>query len=64
MAVKNPQFEINVRMNENSSSSAFGKYYPKAVEIRQVLPQGCGEADHLTARSLQAHVGAQLHLWA
>ena len=40
MAVKNPQFEINVRMNENSSSSAFGKYYPKAVEKQTISLRG------------------------
>ena len=40
MAVKNPQFEINVRMNENSSSSAFGKYYHKAVEKQTISLRG------------------------
>jgi len=32
MAVKNPQFEINLRMNSNTSSRQYGQYYPKAVE--------------------------------
>ena len=38
--VKNPQFEINVRMNDNSYSNAYGKYYPKAVEKQTISLRG------------------------
>ena len=31
MAVNNPQFQINVRKNLNLRSTAFGKYFAKAV---------------------------------
>ena len=40
MAVKTPQFEINVRMNDNTYSSAYGKYYPKAVEKETISLRG------------------------
>ena len=40
MAVKNPQFEINIRQNDNSSSNAYGKYYPKAVEKKTISLRG------------------------
>ncbi|MBR2292423.1 MAG: hypothetical protein IJ868_08990 [Prevotella sp.] len=40
MAVKNPQFEINVRMNDNTYSNAYGKYYPKAVEKQTISLRG------------------------
>ena len=38
MAVKNPQFEINIRKNTNANNPGYGKYYPKAVE-KQNAPQ-------------------------
>ena len=40
MAVKNPQFGINLRMNDNTYSSAYGKYYPKAVEKETISLRG------------------------
>ena len=40
MAVKTPQFEINVRMNDNTYSSAYGKYYPKAQEKETISLDG------------------------
>ncbi|SFO53114.1 hypothetical protein [Prevotella sp. tf2-5] len=40
MTVKNPQFEINLRVNENPRSSGFGKYYPKAVEKKTISLRG------------------------
>lgn len=40
MAVKSPQFLINIRKNENSSSAAYGKYYPKAVEKETISLRG------------------------
>lgn len=40
MAVKNPQFGINLRMNENLRSVAYGKYYPKAVEKETISLRG------------------------
>ncbi len=40
MAVNNPQFEINIRKNENQSSTAYGKYYPKAVEKQTISLRG------------------------
>ena len=41
MAVKNPQFEINLRKNDNSAmSAAYGKYYPKAVEKKTISLRG------------------------
>jgi predicted histone-like DNA-binding protein len=40
MAVKNPQFEINIRMNDNSYSSVYGHYYPKAVEKQTISLRG------------------------
>ena len=49
MAVKNPQFEINLRKNDNSAMSAsYGKYYPKAVEKKTISLRGlCNHmADH------------------
>ena len=49
MAVKNPQFEINLRKNDNSAmSAAYGKYYPKAVEKKTISLRGlCNHmADH------------------
>ena len=48
MAVKNPQFEINIRQNTNSSSLGYGKYYPKAVEKATISLRGLCDhmADH------------------
>ena len=40
MAVKNPQFEINIRMNDNTFNSGYGKYYPKAVEKETISLRG------------------------
>jgi nucleoid DNA-binding protein len=40
MAVKSPQFLINIRKNENSSSAAYGKYYLKAVEKETISLRG------------------------
>ena len=40
MQVKNPQFEINIRQNDNSYSQAYGKYYPKAVEKKTISLRG------------------------
>ena len=41
MAVKNPQFEINLRKNDNSAmTGAYGKYYPKAVEKKTISLRG------------------------
>ncbi len=40
MAVKTPQFEINIRKNDNMQSAAYGKYYPKAVEKETITLRG------------------------
>ena len=40
MAVKNPQFEINVRKNTNSNNPGYGKYYPKAKEKQTISLRG------------------------
>ena len=40
MAVNNPQFLINLRKNDNMKSTAYGKYYPKAVEKETVSLRG------------------------
>ena len=40
MAVKNPQFEINIRKNTNSNNAGYGKYYPKAVEKETLSLRG------------------------
>ena len=40
MAVKNPQFEINVRKNTNSNNPGYGKYYPKAKEKKTISQRG------------------------
>ncbi len=40
MAVNNPQFEINIRKNDNMQSAAYGKYYPKAVEKQTISLRG------------------------
>ena len=40
MTVKNPQFEINLRANDNIRSAGYGKYYPKAVEKKTISLRG------------------------
>ena len=40
MAVKNPQFEINVRKNTNTNNPGYGKYYPKAKEKQTISLRG------------------------
>jgi len=40
MPVKSPQFEINIRKNDNALSEAYGKYYPKAVEKQTISLRG------------------------
>ena len=48
MAVKNPQFGINLRKNDNQYNSAYGKYYPKAQEKETISLDGLTRhmADH------------------
>lgn len=48
MAVKNPQFEINVRKNLNQSSDSYGKYYPKVATKETISLRGLTKhmADH------------------
>ena len=43
--VKNPQFEINIRKNDNEHNHAYGKYYPKAVEKQTISLRGL--CDHM-----------------
>ena len=38
--VNTPQFLINIRKNDNSSSAGYGKYYPKAVEKKTISMRG------------------------
>ena len=45
MAVKNPQFGINLRKNDNQYNSAYGKYYPKAQEKETISLRGL--CDHM-----------------
>ena len=45
MAVKNPQFEINVRKNTNTNNPGYGKYYPKAKEKQTISLRGL--CDHM-----------------
>ena len=40
MAVKNPQFEINIRKNDNQYTAGYGQYYPKAVEKEAISLRG------------------------
>ena len=40
MAVKNPQFEVNIRKNTNANNPGYGKYYPKAVEKQTISLRG------------------------
>ena len=46
MAVKNPQFEINIRKNTNANNPGYGKYYPKAVEKQTISLRGL--CNHMT----------------
>ena len=39
MAVKNPQFELNLRKNTNANNPGYGKYYPKAKEKKTISQQ-------------------------
>ena len=43
--VKTPQFEINLRQNDNTYTSAYGKYYPKAKEKQTISLRGL--IDHM-----------------
>ena len=43
--VKTPQFEINLRQNDNTYTSAYGKYYPKAKEKQTISLRGL--CDHM-----------------
>ena len=47
--VKNPQYEINLRKNDNSSSGGYGKYYPKAVEKKTISLRGL--TDHMAGHN-------------
>ena len=40
MAVKNPQFGINLRKNDNAQNAGYGKYYPKAQEKETISLDG------------------------
>ena len=40
MAVKNPQFGINLRKNDNQYNSAYGKYYTEAYNEKTLSLQG------------------------
>ena len=40
MAVKNPQFEVNIRKNTNANNPGDGNYYPKAVEKQTISLRG------------------------
>ena len=40
MAVKNPQFGINLRKNDNQQNAGYGKYYPKALEKETISLEG------------------------
>ena len=40
MAVKNPQFELNLRKNTNANNPGYGKYYPKAKEKKTISQLG------------------------
>ena len=48
MSVKTPQFQINVRKNDNQYNSGYGQYYPKAVEKETISLRGLTNhmADH------------------
>ena len=40
MAVNNPQFLLNLRMNDDRFKKSYGKYYPKAVEKKTISTRG------------------------
>ena len=48
MPVKNPQFGINLRKNDNQYNAGYGQYYPKAQEKETISLRGlCNHmADH------------------
>ena len=48
MAVKNPQFGINLRKNDNQYNAGYGQYYPKAQERETISLDGLTKhmADH------------------
>ena len=48
MSVKNPQFGINLRKNDNQYNSGYGMYYPKAQEKETISLDGLTRhmADH------------------
>ena len=45
MAVKNPQFGINLRKNDNQYNAGYGQYYPKAQEKETISLRGL--CDHM-----------------
>ena len=45
MAVKNPQFGINLRKNDNQYNAGYGQYYPKAKEKQTISLRGL--CDHM-----------------
>ena len=47
--VKNPQFEINIRQNDNTFNSGYGKYYPKAKEKQTISLRGL--CDHMAGHN-------------
>ena len=47
--VKSPQFEINIRKNENNNSPGYGKYYPKVVEKKTISLRGL--CDHMAGHN-------------
>ena len=48
MPVKNPQFGINLRKNDNQYNAGYGQYYPKAQEKETISLRGLCDhmADH------------------
>ena len=40
MSVKNPQFGINLRKNDNQYNAGYGQYYPKAQERETISLEG------------------------
>ena len=51
MAVNNPQFEINIRKNDNQYNPGYGQYYPKAVEKEAISLRGLTTTWLSTTRS-------------
>ena len=49
MAVKNPQFEINIRKNDNQYNAGYGQYYPKVVEKEAISLRGL--TNHMAAHN-------------